>query len=1367
METRTPPWPGSTRRSRSGSGAASPRARPRRRREGWPHIAAGHDTLIAAPTGSGKTLAGFLVCIDRLYRAHERGRADRRHRPRRLRVAAEGAGGRHRREPRAPARARSPRSPPSSASTRPTSRVGGAHRRHAPARSARAMVRTPPSFVVTTPESLYLLVTSASGRERAAHGRDRDRRRDPRRRARQARRAPRAHARAARGAVRAAARRGSGCRPRSARSRRSAACSSATGRCPPIVDAGHQRDLDLALELPEGELEAVTSAPSRWPTCSTASPRSSREHRTTLVFVNTRRLAERLAHQLGERLGDDVVAAHHGSLSKDRRHRVETRLRAGDLHGAGGHRVARARHRHRPGRARVPDRLAAQHRHVPAAGRPLEPHAAPARPKGRLYPLTRDELVECAALLAAVRAGRLDAIQPAAPAARHRWPSRSSPRSARRSGAPTTSTRSCAAPRPYTELDPRAVRRGASSSWPTASRPAAARAARYVHHDAVNGELRGRKGARLAAVTSGGAIPEIGDYRVRRRARRHASSAPSTRTGPSSRWRATSSCSAPTRGRSAGSRPGVVRVRDAGDAPPTVPFWMGEAPARTAELSAEVSALRAPGRRAPRRRRPRRRPAVADRARPGIDADAGDDDRRLPRGRPRRARRDADPGATSCSSASSTRPAACSSSCTRRTAGASTARSGSRCARSSAARSTSSCRPRPPTTPIVLSLGPHHSFPLDEVAALRARADTVEDTLEHADPRLADVPGPLALEPQPVAAGAALPRRPPQPAADPAHGGRRPHGRGVPAGRRVPGERRRPDRDPRPRARAPDDRRHAARGARRRRRCARCSSASRPATVTRALRRHHRAVGARARDPHRPAVRVPRRRGVPEPAHQRGARCGAGCRSTSRRSARSTPTPSSRCTPRSRPSPTTRRRPARPAVLARRRSPPATEWRPLWDELVGTRPRSGRSSTTAPSCGARPSVLDDARARARRRRRRRSPRVLRGHLELAGITTVDDARATPPRLRRGRVAAGLAVLEQRGLRAAGPLHAPTRPTTEWVARRLLARMHSYSRRTRRQRRRAGDRAGLHALPAALAARRARHPARRRGRAARRARAAAGLRGRRGRRGSPSCSPAGCASYDPAWLDRLCHDGEVGWLRLTPRARDDADAPGRRAVEGHADRGRVPRRPRLAARGRPRPAPIRPSPTVGATAEVIEVLRERGACFATELGDRHQPAARRHRARRCGTAWPAACSRPTASARSARAWSTSGRAAAPTPARLSRLLRGARSPARGRRALVARAAAPAPTSTATSSPRRWPSCCCNRWGVVFRDLAVHESLRVPVARRPVGAAPARGPRPGAGRAVRHRLQRRAVRAARAVEQLAHVRKLAAHRRAGRA
>ena len=296
---------------------------------GWPLIAAGRDTLIAAPTGSGKTLAGFLVAIDSLYRAHEAG-ADVEVGARVVYVSPlRGAGRRHRREPRAAAGRDRRRWRPSWAFRPPNIRV--AVRTGDTTSSQRAaMVRRPPSFVVTTPESLYLLVTSERGREALRtvetvivdeiHAVARDKRGAhlavtlERLEALCDRRPVRIGLSATQRPIETVGRLLVGDRP-----------------LPAVVDVGHQRARSTSASSCPTASWRRWRRPSSCRTCSTASPPWSTEHRTTLVFVNTRRLAERLAHQLGERLGDDVVAAHHGSLSKDRRYRVESRLRAGDL----------------------------------------------------------------------------------------------------------------------------------------------------------------------------------------------------------------------------------------------------------------------------------------------------------------------------------------------------------------------------------------------------------------------------------------------------------------------------------------------------------------------------------------------------------------------------------------------------------------------------------------------------------------------------------------------------------------------------------------------------------------------------------------------------------------------------------------------------------------------------------------------------------------------------------------------------------------------------------------------------------------------------------------------------------------------------
>ena len=314
-----------------------------------------------------------------------------------------------------------------------------------------------------------------------------------------------------------------------------------------------------------------------------------RSHRTTLVFVNTRRMSERLAHLLAERLGPDHVAAHHGSLSKDRRHRVETRLRAGEL------RALVATASLELGIDIGPVELVCQVGSPRAIATLLQRvgrsnHTRLGTPEGILFPLTRDELVECAALLAAVRGGRLDATHPpvapldilaqqivAEVAAAEEWDEGELLALVRRAA-------------PYAELaeaDYGAVLDLASEGIATGRGKRMA----YLHRDRVNSVLRPRRGARLAAVTSGGAIAEVGDYRV-------ILDPDDTPVGTVNEDFAIESMVGDVfllgthSWRIRRVTQGEVRVTDAEGAQPTIPFWVGEAPSRTEELSEEVSALR-------------------------------------------------------------------------------------------------------------------------------------------------------------------------------------------------------------------------------------------------------------------------------------------------------------------------------------------------------------------------------------------------------------------------------------------------------------------------------------------------------------------------------------------------------------------------------------------------------------------------------------------------------------------------------------------------------------------------------------------------------------------------------------------------------
>ncbi len=578
--------------------------------EGWKHIAAGSDTLIAAPTGSGKTLAGFLVCIDRLYRAAASGRnvegqcqvayvsplralavdiAENLDRP--LREIAEVAT-----ELGYPA-------PELTVAVR-TGDTTSSERAH--------MVRRPPNFLITTPESLYLMVTAA--RSRAVlrtvetvivdeiHSAARDKRGS--------------HLtltleRLERAADARPQRIGLSATQRPISLLAGMLCGTAAPTACAIVDTGHRRHLDLGLELPQGELEAIASSEQMGDVLDRIADLV-REHHTTLVFVNTRRLAERLAHQLGERLGDDVVSAHHGSLSKDRRYKVESRLRAGDLKAL----VATASLELGIDIGPVdlvcqvgsPRSIATFLQRVGRSG-----HSRRGTPKGRLFPLTRDELVECSALLRAVEKGSLDAIVPpvapldilaqqlvaevaAVTSSRQRQPA------PEESGPPPPGSRSPPSLRvddlydmvrrayPYRDL-PRETFDEVLAMVSQGITTGRGRRAAYLHLDAVNGEVRARGSARLAAVTSGGAIPEIGDFRV-------VLEPDDLFVGTVNEDWATESMAGDIfllgthawqiRQVSAG----VVRVADAEGKPPTIPFWTGEAPARTPELSEEISALR-------------------------------------------------------------------------------------------------------------------------------------------------------------------------------------------------------------------------------------------------------------------------------------------------------------------------------------------------------------------------------------------------------------------------------------------------------------------------------------------------------------------------------------------------------------------------------------------------------------------------------------------------------------------------------------------------------------------------------------------------------------------------------------------------------
>jgi ATP-dependent helicase Lhr and Lhr-like helicase len=561
--------------------------------EGWREIAAGRDTLIAAPTGSGKTLAAFLVCIDRLYRAHEAGEAMPEV-PRVVYVSPlKALAVDISKNLEAPLREIAEVAAELGAEAPP---ITVAVRTGDTASSERtAMLKRPPTFLVTTPESLYLLLTAERSRTMltgvrtvivdeihavAGNKRGSHLALTLERLHHVAETAPqRIGLSATQRPIGAIARLLVGAGPERSNPDGSPRCA--------IVDVGHRRALDLALELPDDELGAVASAEQMAEIVDRIANHV-RSHRTTLVFVNTRTMAERVAHQLGERLGEDRVAAHHGSLSRERRQRVETRLRAGDLAAL----VATASLE--LGIDIGPVELVCQigsprsfATFLQRVGR--SNHTRLGTPRGVLYPTSRDELVECAALLRGARAGRLDAIiQPVAPL--DILAQQVVAECAVEEGSEDELFDLARRAAPYEHLS-----RGdfddvveMVSEGITTGR---GRRAAYLHRDQVNGRLKGRRGARIAALTSGGAIPELGDFRV-------VAEPEDVFVGTVNEDWAIESMAGDifllgtTSWQIRRVEPGTVRVIDAHGAPPSVPFWLGEAPARTEELSTEVSDLR-------------------------------------------------------------------------------------------------------------------------------------------------------------------------------------------------------------------------------------------------------------------------------------------------------------------------------------------------------------------------------------------------------------------------------------------------------------------------------------------------------------------------------------------------------------------------------------------------------------------------------------------------------------------------------------------------------------------------------------------------------------------------------------------------------
>src|SRR5690242_2073355 len=354
-----------------------------------------------------------------------------------------------------------------------------------------------------------------------------------------------------------------------------------------IVQVGHRRAMDLAVEVPCDELSAVASM-EMWDEVYDRIAALAQENRTTLVFVNTRRLSERVAHKLAERLGGNAVLPHHGSLSRALRLQAEQRLKSGELRAV----VATASLELGIDIGTVdlvcqigsPRSIAVALQRVGRAG-----HWVGALPKGRLFATTRDELIECAALVRAIRRGELDRLEiPKAPldilaqqiiaaAACEEFAEDDLFALVRRA-------------MPYRDLS-RADFDAVLTMLSEGIAHSRGRSGAYLHRDQVNHRIRGRRGARLAAITSGGAIPDNAQYQVIAEPEGTVIGSPDEDFAVESlvgdvfllgtnSWKIRRV------------EPGRVRVEDAHGAAPSIPFWLGEAPGRTRELSREVSMLR-------------------------------------------------------------------------------------------------------------------------------------------------------------------------------------------------------------------------------------------------------------------------------------------------------------------------------------------------------------------------------------------------------------------------------------------------------------------------------------------------------------------------------------------------------------------------------------------------------------------------------------------------------------------------------------------------------------------------------------------------------------------------------------------------------
>jgi ATP-dependent Lhr-like helicase len=553
--------------------------------QGWPPILAGSTTLISAPTGSGKTLAAFLACIDALVRKALSGALTDRTET--LYVSPLKALGndiqKNLEGPLAEITALAGQKGLLMPEIRVAVRTGDTLMQE-----RQRMLKRPPHILVTTPESLYILLTAQRSREILREVKtvivdEIHAVADDKRGSHLALSLERLDVLTGRRAVRI------GLSATQKPIETVAHFLTGNGQPDPVVvNIGHKRTLDLAVEVPGQELGPIASN-ELWDETYDRIQQLVEQHRSTLVFVNTRRLAERVAFNLAERMGEGAVAAHHGSLARKLRLEAENKLKNGEVKvlvataslelGIDVGFVDLACH------IGSPRSVAVALQRVGRAG-----HWRGAVPKGRFFPTTRDELIECAALVRAIHRGELDRLMiPEAPldilaqqivamCAADEW---------NEEELFATVTRAY----PYRGLQ----RQDFDDLLAMLADGIAAQRGRfgaYLYRDRVNKRLKARRGARMVAIMNGGAIPETNLYTVVAEPEGtvvgtlHEDFAVESMKGDvvllgNTSWRIRRVESA-----------GRILVEDAHGAPPSIPFWLGEAPGRTEELSRQVGELR-------------------------------------------------------------------------------------------------------------------------------------------------------------------------------------------------------------------------------------------------------------------------------------------------------------------------------------------------------------------------------------------------------------------------------------------------------------------------------------------------------------------------------------------------------------------------------------------------------------------------------------------------------------------------------------------------------------------------------------------------------------------------------------------------------